>query len=322
MKTLRSAPLLLVLLTLAWGCSDDGGSGDNPEVTAPEVARQLTTDASYDGEATVSPDGGNVVFVSERSGDYALWQVAFAGGTASLLVASPASKPFFASNGDLYYSKSDTLMRIPAGGGAAVAVDGVTGSAQLSPDRDWYLWSAPEPGQFDPYCIWVQRADLSEAAVKLTSPVEGDRYPAWSPTGDRIVFSRSHPSNSNTHLYVMDADGSNLHALTDTSLDVEDRNPAWSPDGDWVAFERGGTGIGEEKLYKVKTTGETTTDPAVRLSWETAENDDDGSPCWSPNGKWIVFEADRGGNTDIYVVGEDGEPHSKARGFGSNPLMP
>ena len=29
-------------------------------------------------------------------------------------------------------------------------------------------------------------------------------------------------------------------------------------------------------------------------------------PSWSPDGSHIVFSSDRGGNTDLYVIGADG----------------
>ena len=33
----------------------------------------------------------------------------------------------------------------------------------------------------------------------------------------------------------------------------------------------------------------------------------DGWPAWSPDGRWIVFASDRGGNQQIHVMTPDGE---------------
>src|SRR5262249_43809477 len=56
--------------------------------------------------------------------------------------------------------------------------------------------------------------------------------PSWSPDGRKIVFSGS--KGGFTNLYVVDADGKNLRALTNDFLGAI--MPAWSPDGRRVAF--------------------------------------------------------------------------------------
>ena len=56
---------------------------------------------------------------------------------------------------------------------------------------------------------------------------EADAYgcyaPGWSPSGDRIVFTRSEPDGSNESIWIVNADGSGLVQVTDGT----DDNPVW-----------------------------------------------------------------------------------------------
>jgi TolB protein len=81
--------------------------------------------------------------------------------------------------------------------------------------------------------------------------------------------------------------------------------PAWSPDGSRLALARDGDII-------VVTTG----GRGVRLLTGAGGN---ARPSWSPDGRWIVFDSDRGGQEDIYVVASRGGPVKRlTRGDGPN----
>jgi TolB protein len=56
--------------------------------------------------------------------------------------------------------------------------------------------------------------------------------PAWSPDGKKIVFS-SRATDTARRLFVVNADGSGLEAITPGPQDLE---PAWSPDGTKIAY--------------------------------------------------------------------------------------
>jgi TolB protein len=80
-----------------------------------------------------------------------------------------------------------------------------------------------------------------------------DTSPAWSPDGQRVVFTRR--QHDHWEIYGVDADGRNLQRLTETPLMPDGRlansaSPAWSPDGRYIAFLSDRTGRWEIWLMR------------------------------------------------------------------------
>ena len=170
--------------------------------------------------------------------------------------------------------------------------------------------------------IYVMAADGGNPQ-NLTNDPADDREASWSPDGKRIAFvSERDEPRVYADIYVMDADGSNPQRLTDH--DFDDREPSWSPDGEHIVFSARREGHFENKfaityeIYVMDADGGN----EQRL---TENRKNDGAPSWSPDGKRIVFEADRKGdfeNFDIYVMDADGGNQQKLtndRGWDSSP---
>ena len=122
-------------------------------------------------------------------------------------------------------------------------------------------------------------------------------WPAWSPDGDKIVFSRFVLEPELTiDIYVMDVDGGNVRALTNTPS-AGNLVPAWSPDGTKIAFASDRDG--NQEIYVMGSDGGGQT----RLTGSPAS---DSSPAWSPDGTEIVFHSNRDGGFKIYVMDADG----------------
>jgi Tol biopolymer transport system component len=69
--------------------------------------------------------------------------------------------------------------------------------------------------------VFTMNPDGSDIVDLTNSPTADEYDPVWSPGGRQIAFW------TDEDIWVMNADGSNLHPLTATSAN---RAPAWSPD--------------------------------------------------------------------------------------------
>ena len=147
--------------------------------------------------------------------------------------------------------------------------------------------------------IYVIDAD-GKNQQRLTNNPRSEWEPSWSPDG-KIAFTYSDEQNfafNPGRIYVMDTDGKNQRRLTND--DLPEWDPSWSPDGKRIAFTSSGGGR-FRRIYVMDADGGN----EQRLASNPFSEDWD--PAWSPDGKRIAFVSWRDGNTDIYVMGTDGE---------------
>lgn len=169
------------------------------------------------GDAT--KPGDDLVVVSTRDGDYALFGISRDGK----------------GQGRISEERGDPST--PAG--LLFQVD-----PAWSPDGQQIAFASSREGSLD---IYVMDADGANTR-RLTSTKRNDDHPTWSPDGERIAFHRS-----DDHLYVMTSDGSSPRRVT-TGLAPE-AEPAWSPDGRLLAYQQRtpGTAIREIWLLNINS---------------------------------------------------------------------
>jgi TolB protein len=143
--------------------------------------------------------------------------------------------------------------------------------------------------------IWIKR--LTTGAVERVTDGMNAIEPDWSAPG-RIVFVGKAPEDPAYEIYSVRPDGTDLHALTDDT--VNQYNPNLSPDGSLVAFEAWEPVTMQWDIYTVDLLGGAPVDVSDFASGH------DHDPAWSPDGTKIVFSSSREFRNDLYLMNADG----------------
>jgi Tol biopolymer transport system component len=107
--------------------------------------------------------------------------------------------------------------------------------------------------------------------------------PAYSSDGKRIAFVSNR--SGSREIWICDSDGSNSQQLT-SMRGVRVEMPKWSPDNQRIVFHtRQGSQSG---LYVISSNG------GVPRRLTTSPGRDEFA-CWSPDGQWLYFDSNRGG---------------------------
>ena len=244
-----------------------------------------------------SPRGpADLVIVSTRDGDYALFGMGADGGRERRLTherGDPATASGLYFQIEPAWSPDGGRIAFASGrtGGLAIYVmlaDG-TGTRRLTAGKQDDMHPAWSPDgkriafvrNFDGK-VEVMNAD-GTGVHRLTDAEGAETDPAWSPDGRWIVYSGRAPATAVRELWLARPDGSDRHRLT--SLGKVSTSPAWSPDGGRIAFDRR-TGGGREAIFIVGADGKGLR-PLTRAS-----DQEQIEPAWSPDGKTISFSLD------------------------------
>ncbi|HEX5148310.1 MAG TPA: hypothetical protein VFW02_04465, partial [Candidatus Limnocylindrales bacterium] len=129
----------------------------------------------------------------------------------------------------------------------------------------------------------------------------------WSPDGSKIAFIRTPPGlQDQQHLYLLDADGSNIRDLPMGEGTTYATNLAWSPDGTRIAFQRfGATGIQPLGVLELATGQVLSAGPQLGDNGVAFE--------WSPDGRTILAVP---GDDPRFIAIDPGDGSSQAIGPG------
>ncbi len=241
----------------------------------------------------ISPDGdwvaytvGRTILEDEKS-ETRIWMVPAEGGAAIPMTAEgySASRPRWSPDGkylSFMASKNDgetqvwTLNRLGGEAQQLTEVEQGVSSYEWSPDGTRLLLSIRDP----------EEEDEEEGEGKRRSET---REP-W--VIDRLQFKRDGTGyltgDRHTHLYVFDVATKELTQIT--SGDYDESQAVWSPDGTRVAFVSNRTEEPDANANSdIWIVAADNTDKGQTLLQVTTNPGSDGSPAWSPDGRWIAY---------------------------------
>src|SRR5687767_3386470 len=157
---------------------------------------RLTFDSRNDQRPDVSPNGTQIVFVSNRitqtnpTGDFEIFVMNSVGSDVTQLTFNGAEDSW----------------------------------PRWSPNGQWIAFHSNVDGNFEIYVIRPDGTDLT----RVTDYAGLDQFPEWSPNGKQLAIRRD------IDLYLIDVDGSNPIQLTAGAL--INQMASWSPNGKKLAF--------------------------------------------------------------------------------------
>lgn len=210
---------------------------------------------------------------------------------------------------------------------------GITLFPKLSPDGKMLMFSSYKK---EGPVLYIK--DLSTGEVRLISKRKGLNVAgSWSPDGKKIAVTLS--LKGNPDIYIMDTKGNIIKRIT--RYWGIDSDPCFSPDGRRIAFVSNRSGSPQIYIHDLETgkeerltfEGRYNADPSwssrnrIAYSCMLEDNFDicvinpdgtqmkrltqspgnDESPCWSPDGRYILFSSNRTGRYQLYIMTANGE---------------
>ncbi len=178
------------------------------------VERRLTENPHLDLRPRFSPDGARILFTTGRDGTFDLWAYDLGRGSPEAVIADPRAQDmvgdWIGDTGDIVFvSKrgeaalgSGSLWRWSAATGEASLLIRIETNYQASPvvapHGGSVAYITDASGTNDIYQVPTARAPAAQdrsspgiQQVRLTHTPTDEYFPAWSPDGERLVYSRN-----------------------------------------------------------------------------------------------------------------------------------
>jgi len=172
---------------------------------------------------------------------------------------------------------------------STIGEGGLLGRVHVSPDRKSAAVSVQSRNNSD---IWIY--DLARGLrTRFTFDPAPEQEAVWSPDGRTIVFN----SNRKGHfdLYRKNADGTGAEELL--YGDGLDKSPtSWSPDGKFLLYNSNNGDIWVAAMTPGQPAAPVETHPWLQTPFAEIQAQ------FSPDGKWVSYQSNESGRTEIYVA--------------------
>jgi serine/threonine-protein kinase len=269
-----------------------------------------------------SPDGKLLMFRSRRGVEL----VPALGGTPRVLVSDPDAVLLYASawspdGRQVAYRKGEStyVAGVDGSGAHPLGAGGNVHSMAWSPDGKWiaYVYGNPAtvvPGTFfgnlAPSEIRVSNV-AGDQVVRVTDDTTSNLSPAWTPDGT-LLFISNRDGGRDLYAVRIGRDGRPQGSAARLTTGLNAQAIAISSDGSRLAYTL---------FTETSNVWSVTIPPGGTASISAAREITSGNQVIesfdvSPDGRWLVFDSNRRGNSDIYRIPLDrtGEPEQLTSG--------
>ena len=137
--------------------------------------------------------------------------------------------------------------------------------------------------------------DSDGAVTHTITTGRGALSPAWSPTGESIVFTVL--GNTGTQVHQLDVRTGRTRRISQISTGLN-ITPIYQPDGSAILYSQG-TGNGTDLILA-------SLDSSERRRLTLGRGSDNTNPSYSPDGSQIAFISGKSGQPQVYIMDADG----------------
>ena len=210
-----------------------------------------------------TPDGRDILFLSESGGSIGLWRMPAAGGTPERVEAVGQAVTSFAISAQgehLAWTQTindSNIWQVDLSGtslptvrkqSAKMLISSTKGdvSSQFSPDGQRIVFASNRSGRTG---IWISGSDGQRPVQVVSFDRGATGSPHWSPDGKLIVFDARVEGNAD--IYVTSPEGGKPQRLTTEAS--EDIVPTFSRNGQWIYFCSNRSG--SRQIWKMPASG-------------------------------------------------------------------
>src|SRR5215204_1941355 len=269
-------------------------------VLATGAISEIVTNPSFESDASFSPDGKSMVFVSDRDGNAEIYSRDLDGTAIRRLTNHPAHDEFptFSPDGTQIVFNSNRedenfdIYLMNADGTGVRRLTNWKSEEEIRPgcwsaDGTQIVFTSSKDGKSN---VYVMEVEPFFPSLVLSDDAGNFSSPTYSPDGNSMMYV-SEADDKSGELHVVDLKSKYDRVLL--KAESAEMFPRFSPDGRSIVFQNRIDGNAEICLISVE---------AGDIRNLTANPARDVNPSWSPDSSKIVFASNREGNYDVFSL--------------------